>query len=145
MWGIKPGVEQEWGNTFDKLVNYHNMPNDNLKGTIKSIFSRHNDLEERGKRNEILEEEMRNWIEPRLKPQLWKKYLWSSRYEKEKILCNFKFEALFGTEDCRGNGPITKEKFICGIINELREGNKEVFLSHVIQYMKHFDLSIKLK
>ena len=126
MWGIKPEVEKEWGNTFDKLVEYHNMPNEDLKETTKMIFSRRNNNNELRKNNEILEEEMRNWMKPRLKPQLWKKCLWRSQYKKEKDNYNSEFETLFGTEDCWGSGPITKEKFINGVIKELREGNKKV-------------------
>ena len=56
MWGIKPEVEKEWGNTFDKLVEYHNMPNEDLKETTKMIFSRRNNKNELRKNNEILED-----------------------------------------------------------------------------------------
>ena len=36
-WGIRLGVEKEWGPTFDKLLEYHNMPNDSLKDTTNFI------------------------------------------------------------------------------------------------------------
>ena len=126
LWGIQPGVEQEWGHTFDKLVNYHNLPNENMKDTVKTIFRRV-DPEARNGKKEILEEEMRNWIQPRLKPRLWKKYLWPTQYEKEKKSYDFKFDKIFGSNECRSNGPISKDQFINGIINELRDGNTEVW------------------
>ena len=128
LWGIQPGVEQEWGHTFDKLVNYHNLPNENMKDTVKTIFGRV-DHEARNGKQEILEKEMRNWVQPRLKPQLWKKYLWPTQYEKEEKNYNVKFETIFGSKEFRGDGPISKDKFINGIINELRDGNTEVCFS----------------
>ena len=135
MWDIQPGVEQEWGHTFVKLVNYHNLPNENMKDTVKTIFGRVDHEARKGKK-EILEKEMRNWIQPRLKPRLWKKYLWPTQYEMEKKSYNFKFETLFGSKEFRCDGPISKDQFINGIINELRDGNTEVWF-YVTLYMNN--------
>ena len=128
LWGIQAGVEEEWGHTFDKLVTYHNLPNESLKDTVKMIWAGKTELKERSKKSEINEKEMRNWIKPRLKPWIWKKYLWPSQYEREQKLHKFTFESLFGSEEFQieSDGPISKDQFMNGIINELREKNTEV-------------------
>ena len=121
--GIKPGVEKEWGPTFDKLLEYHNMPNDSLKDTIRFIFTRKENCKPLRKENEILVSEMKNWMKP---PLSLKKYLCRGKYEKELAHYNAEVNALFEAEDSVEKLSISKEKLFNGIINELRKGNKEV-------------------
>ena len=68
---------------------------------------------------------MREWIHPRLHPQIWKKYLRPTQYEKEERSYNFKFKTLFESKEFLSDGPISKDEFINGIINEQRHGNTE--------------------
>ena len=124
-WGIRPGVEKEWGPTFDKLLEYHNMPKDSLKDTIRAIFARKDNCEQLRNQNEILVSEMKHWMKP---PLSLKKYVCKENYEKELEAYNTEFEALFA-EDAEDSGEklsISKDKLFDGIIIELRKGNKQV-------------------
>ena len=123
--GIKPGVEKEWGPTFDKLLEYHNMPNDSLKDTIRFIFTCKENCKQLRKENEILVTEMKNWMKP---PLSLKKYLCKEKYEEDFAKYNTEVDALFGAKDSIEKLSISKEKLFNGIINELRKGNKQVKL-----------------
>lgn len=96
-------------------------------GTIaRSVCCRkpkgHNNL----RKTDLLEiRELENWMMPRLKPSLWKKYLWKEQYLKEHLYNNALKDSFFSgkLDTCKG---ISKENFLRGVIEELREGNKEV-------------------
>ena len=121
--GIKPGVEKEWGPTFDKLLEYHNMPNDSLKDTIRFIFTCKENCKQLRKENEILVTEIKNWMKP---PLSLKKYLNKRKYEEELAKYKTEVNALFEAEDSIEKLSISKDKLFNGIINELRKGNKQV-------------------
>ena len=122
-WGIRPGVEKEWGPTFDKLLEYHNMPDDSLKDIIRFICTRKEDCKQLRKQNEILVSEMRHWMKP---PLTFKKYLCKANYDKEYENYKTEFDALFEANVSDEKLSISKEKLFNGIIQELRKGEKQV-------------------
>ena len=122
-WGIRTGVEKEWGPTFDKLLEYHNMPNDSLKDTIKFIFTRKENCEQLRKENEVLVSEMKKWMKP---PLTFKKYLCEREYKKEFENYKTEVDALFEANNFDEKLSISKEKLFNGIIQELRKGKKQV-------------------
>ena len=70
-------------------------------------------------------------MKPKFKPSIWKKYLCYEQYLKDKEMGNMRFDALFGEDsdsysvDLTRVG-ITRVEFIDGIMEEIRNGDKEV-------------------
>ena len=137
-WGIFQGVKNEWEKTFEKLLEYHNTQD--LKTISTSIFRNKPTLnDELHKTDALGVKELDNWMVPRLKPPLWKKYLCLKRYEQESLHYDAVKTSLFETESgttetnlarpetASTQKGIDKQKFLNGIIKQLRKGNKEVY------------------
>ena len=128
-WGIKSRVVQEWDQTFDTLLTYHNKQDwrTDLRVMAKSVFGKGTSYSNFSE--EISVEELNNWMKPRLEPSLWKKYIWKTQYESEEAQYNAQYEALLGKSengDKNNDRGVSKEKFIDGVIREIRDGNQEV-------------------
>lgn len=135
-WGIFQGVKNEWEETFEKLLEYHNTQD--VRTISRSIFCNKTTMNDELHRKDALDvKELENWMVPRLKPPLWKKYLCSERYKQEKVHYDAVKRSLFETESVTietnsarpehssSRKGIYKHKFLKGIIKELRNGNKE--------------------
>ena len=150
-WDIRPEVAREWGPTFDKLLRMHNTQD--VKTIMTSL--RPGSKSEPHEDNKMPIGELKNWVKPKFTPSIWKKYLCKARYLKEEKLYNKRFHALFGEEldnhaegcttpstaeegttsfvggICRRtsfepDAGITRAQFIDRIMQEIRDGDKEV-------------------
>ena len=126
-WDIRPEVAREWGPTFDKLLSMHHTQD------VKTIMTslRPGSKSEQHEDNKMPIKELKNWVKPKFTPSIWKKYLCNEQYLKDKEMGNKNFEALFGEDsdsysvDLTRVG-ITRVEFIDGIMEEIRNGDKEV-------------------
>ena len=126
-WDIRSEVVKEWGPTFDKLLSLHNTQD--LKTIINSqmpgrTVQPHTD-------NTLPISELKDWMKPKFEPSIWKKCLWPDQYTKEKELGTKVFSELFGKpSNKRGSffddEYFTRTRFIDGIMEEIRYGDKEV-------------------
>ena len=70
-------------------------------------------------------------MKPKFKPSIWKKYLCHEQYLKDKEMGNKEFASLFGEGSNSypvdiATAAITQSEFIDGIMEEIRNGDKEV-------------------
>ena len=133
-WDIRPEVAREWGPTFDNFLRLYNTQD--LKTIMISLRPGENEkrctvYEKHRRENKLPISELKNWMKPKFKPSIWKKYLCKEQYLRDKEMGNKKFDALFGegtdnsSVDLTRVG-ITRVEFIDGIMEEIRNGDKEV-------------------
>ena len=135
MWGVFDGVTKEWGGHFKTLLLYHN--NLDLRTLSRSIFFNKHEINE-DKKDELDVKTLENLVVQKLEPALWKYYLCPGRYKQEEVHYDATKKGLFKrkseTIEMNEANPrispnhtgIVKQKFLNGIIKELRCGNKEV-------------------
>jgi hypothetical protein len=125
-WDIRAEVAQEWEPTFDRLLTFYNTQDIN---TIVSTFGK-NEVFQTNKNDKLPIKELRKWIKPKFEPPTWKKLFCHSQYKKDKLFNIGEFESLFGgTEEAENDALITRVQFIDRIMEELRDGNKNVCIS----------------
>ena len=150
-WDIRPEVAREWGPTFDKLLTMHNTQD--VKTITTSLWPGSKSYEHED--NKLPINELKNWVKPKFTPSIWKKYLCKERYLKEQKMYKKRYVALFGEQSDnhakQWNNPstteegtvsfvggicqrtsfepesgITRAQFIDRIMEEIRDGDKEV-------------------
>ena len=122
-WDIRPEVAQEWEPTFEQFLKFYNTQDMN---TIITTL-RPGKTEQKRTDNKLPISELRNWMKPKFKPPTWKKLFCNAQYVREKEINEEEFETLFGgAEEAANDTRITRAQFIDRIMEELRDGNKNV-------------------
>ena len=124
-WDIRAEVAKEWGPTFDRLLSFYNTQDIT---SIITTFMR-NTVSEMNTNDKLPIKELRKWIKPKFEPPTWKKLFRHSEYKRHKRSNVGKFESLFGgIVEAENNTFITRAQFIDRIMEELRDGNKNVYI-----------------
>ena len=130
-WDIRAEVAQEWEPTFDRLLTFYNTQDINT--IIPTLWK--NERLQTNENDKLPIKELRKWIKPKFEPPTWKKLFCHSEYKKDKLFNIGAFETLFGgKEDAENDILITRAQFIDRIMEELRDGNKNVCISSTIVY-----------
>ena len=117
-WCIRQGFVDEWGPTFEKFLHLYNTQDIN---TVVHTLTNNEKHQRKDQRLSI--SELKNWMQPKFKPPLWKKLFQPDAYEKEKSINQLEFQTLIplGSTD-----KVDKAEFINRIMKELRNGDKKV-------------------
>ena len=122
-WGVFEGVQKEWSESFEKLLEYHNAQD--FGSRCRSLFGNKPTMnDELHKKDVLYMNELRDWMIPGLSPPFWKYYVLPRKYKEEKAKYDDMKHPLF--KILRGDTGISKHKFLKGIIKEVRSGNIEV-------------------
>ena len=132
-WCVRRGVENAWSSTFDKLLSLYNTQ-DIRK--VLDTFTRTKEHQSRPDKR-ISVNELKNWMQPNIKPSFWKKVCMPDLYKKEKERNKIEFESLLKTtidgskykSKRMADGKkdmVDKEEFIDRIMEELQNGDKIV-------------------
>ena len=116
-WCIRQGVVEEWGPTFEKFLRLYNTQDIN---TV--VHTLRNNDKQQSKDKRLSVSELKNWMQPKSKPPLWKKMFLPDQYEKEKGINQLEFQNLI---PLGSNDKVDKAEFINRIMKELRHGDKK--------------------
>ena len=152
-WGISTATKKVWNKTFDNLLKFQNTP-DFSTATARSTAARSlcgNDMSEinTNQRGKVRVKELETWLKPRLESHPWKENIGNmarklgainlakkleDEFNAEEDHISRTEEALFGGKDeTRRHSKFThdwisRDEFIHGVTEKIREGKIEVLL-----------------